>query len=217
MNNVIQTSDVIRQMEWRYATKQFDDTATIPQEQLDTIIEAMRLAPSSFGFQPWRFFVIESDAVKESLGNAAPMNKSKIDGASHFLILARMKTVSQEYIDNYIELMRTTRGQSKEAVNGFHQMVSAKVASMSEAAQDAWTARQVYVALGSAISAAAMIGVDSCPMEGIDPEAFDKILGLEDSDYTTTVGLALGRRDESDAFATLQKIRFAKDDVVQVV
>lgn len=210
-------TQIIKAMEERYAVKGFDSSRRISDDDINTILEAMRLSPSSFGLQPWKFFIIESDEVKKQLGDAAPLNRPKLESASHILIFARRTSMQQSYVDQYFDLMKTLRNQSDEDVKQFYDMVSGKVASMPQDVLNVWTSRQVYIALGSAIMSAALLGVDGCPMEGIDPPAFDKILGLEGSEYATTVGLSLGYRSSSDPFANFAKVRFAKDDVIQVV
>lgn len=213
----IEVDEIIDRMNWRYAAKKFAPDAKVPEDVMDAILESLRLSPSSFGLQPWRFFVVQSPDVRRLLGDAAPLNRGKIESASHVIVLARLKHVSQEYIDRYVEDLRVTRGQSYEKVAKFHEMVSKKLASMSAEQHSVWTARQLYVALGTALTAAALLGVDTCPMEGIDPLAFDRILGLKGSDYTTTVGLALGYRADDDPYATLPKVRFSRSEVIEFV
>jgi len=142
MSEPIKAEQYLAQMNWRYAVKEFDGSKAVPQESFDAIMEAVRLSPSSFGFQPWRFIVVESDEMKKALGEAAPNNQAKIVDASHLLVFTHLKTVSQEYIDNYVESMKTQRNQSDEDVADFHKMVSGMIPSMPKEAQEAWTAKQ---------------------------------------------------------------------------
>lgn len=209
--------EIIEALQWRYGVKEFDNNRRIHEDDLSVILESMRLSPSAFGLQPWKFYNIESEIVKEQLGKAAPHNKIKIESASCVLVLARRRSISNEYIDHYFAKMQQLRNQTESDTKQFYDIVTQKVTSMTSEELNDWTARQVYIALSSATMSAALLKIDACPMEGIDPVAFDDILNLTNTDYATTVGLTLGYRSPQDKYSSFKKIRFNKDEVFQYV
>lgn len=215
--NTFAPAALVHQLRWRYGVKVFDPDRTLTDPEEEAILESLRLAPSSFGLQPWTFIRVESREMRETLAEVAPHNRAKIMDCSMLLVLARMRSIPSDYVDRYFDAMCEARGVSREDISAFSTMVSGSVASMTPDAIDAWTARQLYVALGSAVTTAAAIGIDACPMEGIDPAAFDKALSLDGTLYASTVGLAVGHRSPSDPYASLAKVRFERDQVFQTI
>ena len=205
------------QLQWRYGTKVFDKSRLIPASDWKVLSETLRLSPSSFGLQPWRFLVVQSPTVRERLVASAPLNKSKIETASHIVVLARLKTVSVEYMDAYVKRMVDTRGVPVDSVQGFRDMIVKKLQGTPPEGQSQWSARQTYVALGSLLTSAAMMGIDACGMEGIDPAGFDEVLGLAATDYGTLVGVALGYRSADDKMQFAKKVRFDEGEVFTVI
>ena len=129
------------------------------------------------------------------------------------VVLAARRSLDEHYIDHYLACVTRLRGSSKDSLAGFRKLLLASIAQ-SEGKHLDWNARQVYIALGQLMTAAAMLGVDACPMEGIDTEAYDRLLGLTDSDYSAIVGCALGYRHADDKSATLPKVRFDHQEIV---
>jgi len=204
--------DIIETLNWRYATKKFDPTKKLSTEQLDTIMEAMRLAPSSFGIQPWKFYLVETPAIREEM-KAASWGQAQVTDASHFVVVSSRIGLQESDVDRFVDDIKKTRKQSSEDVAQYRDMMIGSVTGMSATDRDSWCARQSYIALGFGLSAAAQMGVDACPMEGFDPAKINDILGIEADGYTARAYMALGFRSPDDAYATEAKVRFPKESV----
>jgi nitroreductase len=198
-------------LSWRYATKRMNGKK-VPQEKVDSILEAIRLAPTSFGLQPFKVIVIEDEALREKIFNEA-CQQPQIKEASHVLVFAANKNVSQEQVDEYMQLIATTRGIPVDALSGFRAAFDGVVAGTAEQ-NFTWTARQAYIAFGMGIAAAALEEVDATPMEGFSNVALDKILGLAEQNLGSTTILTLGYRDEAnDTLVKATKVRKSKSEL----
>jgi len=203
--------NLIEKLNWRYATKRMNGTK-VPQEKVDNILEAVRLAPTSFGLQPFKVFVIESPELREKIFNEA-CQQPQIKEASQILVFAANKKVTAEQIDEYMQLTATTRAIPVESLNDFKAMFGGIVAGSADQ-NFVWTARQAYIAFGVGIVAAAIEGVDATPMEGFSTEALDKILGLAEQNLGSTTILTLGYRDEAnDYLVNAAKVRKSKSSL----
>ncbi len=213
----LNADDIIEQLNWRYATKEFDASKKIPAETIEALEEALVLTPSSFGLQPWKFFIVEDQSVKEQLP-AVSWNQQQPKDCSHMVVLASKSDYKRENVGEFIARMAEVRGVSEESLAGYEGFAGGFVDQADEQGWiGVWTQKQVYIALGQLMFAAALLGVDACPMEGIDPKAYDKILGLEGSGYSTVVACPLGYRSENDKYATSAKVRFEKSVLIQRV
>ena len=181
------------------------------------LLEVLRMSPSSYGLQPWKFVVVNDKSKRRKLGELVPANKSKFEDSSMLVILARRRVTTAEHVARHIETLQDARGASADELQPFKQMLTQSAAGRPAEAQDIWNSRQVYVALGCALSAAAMLKVDACPMEGVNPERFDEVLGLAGSDFTTTVAIAFGYRDEEDPFASYLRARRPAAEVIEEI
>ena len=203
---------VERQLGWRYATKIFDTTRKIPDVDWQTLEHSLVMCPSSFGLQPWKFFVVTDDAVKGKL-RPASWNQAQIAEASHVVVFAIRRNLGVEDIDRFVARTAEVRGTTIESLAGFRKML---VGTMCNATFDIneWAARQAYIAIGFFMATAAMLGIDVCPIEGFEPPKYDEILGLESIGYSACVVAAAGYRSSSDKYATLPKVRYKVEDVV---
>jgi nitroreductase len=203
---------LIQQLEWRYATKRMNGTK-VPEEKIEKILEAIRLTPTSYGLQAFKVFVIEDSTLREKIFDAA-CPQPQIKEGSHLLVFAANKKVTAEMVDDYMNLIATTRGIPVEALAGFKSAFDGIVTGSAEQ-NFVWTARQTYIALGVAAVAAASEGVDATPMEGFNPAALDEVLGLDAQNLGSVTILALGYRDaESDSLAGALKVRKASKDLI---
>ena len=210
----IPSETLLQQLRWRYAVKKFDPNRKIDLHTWQALEQALILSPSSYGLQPWRFLVITAEEVKQQLP-ALSGNQNQPWDCSHLVVFTAREKLDADYIDNYIAFTETSRGLPSGALAGFRKMLAASVESMHSHFE--WNCRQVYIALGQLMTAAAMVGVDSCPMEGIVAEGYDKLLGLDGSGYRTVVACALGYRHPDDAYAVAKKVRFATEMVIERV
>jgi nitroreductase len=197
-------------LNWRYATKRMNGKP-VPQEKIETIVEAARLAPSSMGLQPYALFVIDNPEVKAKLQPAA-YNQPQILEASHLLVFAAWDDVTAEHVDTYIDDIATTRGVPADTLDGFKASLMGIVDGRTKEQKHEWAARQAYIAFGTAIAAAATEQVDATPMEGFVPAQVDEILGLTQKGLRSVTILALGYRDaEQDFLANAKKVRRSRN------
>lgn len=205
--------NTIEALHWRYATKQFDATKKLSAEQLELVKESLRLAPSSFGVQPWKFFIISNTELREKL-RAAGYGQSQITDASHLVVFTVPTNIDSAYVDQFIKHVAQIKGISPDVLQGYGDMIKGKISSMTPAAAAEWAARQAYLALGTLLTSLAYESIDAAPMEGFDPAQFDTILGLSEQHLTTVVIAGVGFRSADDAAATMPKMRFAQSDVI---
>lgn len=206
--------NLLESLNWRYATKKMNGTK-VPQEKVDAILEAIRLAPTSFGLQPFKVFVIENEALKVEIFNKA-CQQPQIKDASHVLVFAANKKVSAQQVDDYMQAIATARSMPVEGLNDFKAMFAGIIAG-NEEQNFVWTARQAYLAFGFGIVAAALEHVDATPMEGFNPAALDEILGLAQRNLGSTTILTLGYRDEAaDYLAKAPKVRKSNEELFVV-
>lgn len=209
-------AQVLDALTWRYATKVFDPGRSIPDETWAALVRSLVLAPSSFGLQPWRFLVIDDPAVRSALHQHS-WDQPQIIAADRLVVLTTRTDLAETDIDRWIECLAASRTTSPEALRSLRDMITGFTGTMHADARRAWCVRQVYLALGQLITAAAMLGIDTCPIEGIDTAAYDRELALEGTGYATAVACALGYRSPADKYATLPKARFPHDQVVRII
>jgi len=209
------SNEVLDALRWRYACKVFDPSLKIPGETWSALEESLVLTPSSFGLQPWRFLVIEDQELKEKLVPHA-WNQRQVADCSHLVVMATHRAMPESHIDANIGRMIEARGGTAEALLGFRKMVAGFRAGGEQAGwlKD-WAKQQSYIALGQFMLVAALLKVDTCPMEGFVPTKFDEVLGLTGSDYTCAVLCPSGYRSADDKYAKLPKVRFATEAVVE--
>ncbi len=211
----LNAKDIIDQLNWRYATKEFDSEKKIPAETMDVLEDSLVLTPSSFGLQPWKFIIIEDQSIKDQLP-AVSWNQQQPKDCSHMVVLASKTGYTRKDVGDFIARMAEVRGATPESLAGYEEFAGGFVDQANEQGWiDTWAQKQVYIALGQLMFAAAALGVDACPMEGIDPAAYDSILGLDAEGYSTVVGCPLGYRSAGDKYATTAKVRFEASDVIE--
>ena len=206
--------EIIKAMNWRFATQVFDASKKVSDEVLKTILEAARLTPSSFGIEAWKFLVIENPELRGKIREAA-WGQPKVTEASHLIVIARRTDVRENITNELIERSSKAQGVGLEALDGLKQMVNGNMAGRSDAEIDAWTKSQAYIALGVMIETASLLEVDNGPMEGFDPAKVDEILGLKAKNLTSTLLLALGYRDEHAPVRP--KSRRSMEEVVEFI
>ena len=208
---------LLEALQWRYATKKFDASRRISEAQWRVLEQAMILAPSSFGLQPWRFVWVQSRDVLEKLPAMSWGQTQPVD-CSHYVVFALRKDLSSGDVDRFVDRMAEVRGVARESLEGYRGvMLKAQKTASEQGWINAWSARQVYIALGQAMTAAAVLGIDTCALEGIDAAKYDEVLGLREDGYTALCGLAFGYRSSDDRYALAPKVRFPAGDVLRVV
>jgi len=211
----IMGKDISSALDFRYAAKKFDASRKISAENLNVILESMRLAPSSLGLQPWKFVVVENPEKKKRL-TPLSYHQAQIETASHLVVIASLTRVSEAHVDHYLEVTAAIRGQKLEELQDYRKMIMGYVSQMDETQTTAWAAKQAYLAFGFGMLTAAALKIDACPMEGIVGSAYDQALSIPEPYHTQAV-LALGYRDPSDKLQTAVKSRFSADQVIRFV
>lgn len=218
MTNIILTPEqVLENLHWRYATKKFDPTKKIPDSVWKTLEQSLVLSPSSFGLQPWKFFVVKSPEIRNQLLEHSWGQKQVVD-ASHLVVLAIKKDVDSEDVDRYIARMAEVRDVPQDSLQGLADMVKGYLQNPPYPLNvNEWAARQTYIALGFYLTCAAMLGIDTCPMEGFVPAKYDEVLGLDKRGYHAVVVCPAGYRADDDKYATMAKVRYPTEDVVDYI
>jgi nitroreductase len=199
---------------WRYATKKFDATKSVPADKLERIIEAVRLAPTSSGLQPFELLVVTNPDVRAKIRTVA-WDQAQVTDCSHLLVFAAWDDVTPERVNMMFDLTNDVRGFKNEGWENYRQMLLGIVAERGTEANYQAAARQAYIGLGAALIAAAFEEVDATPMEGFDPVAVDEILGLKEKNLRSVVILPLGyRAHEGDWLVNLKKVRRSRENFV---
>ena len=215
MNHISHTQ-LIDALQWRYATKSFNPAKKLSAELISSLIESLHLSPSSFGLQPWKFIVVENPGLREELRNHS-WGQAQVTDASHYIVLAVKEKIDAADVQEWIECLAKTQSTPLEKLAPLQGMIMQFVTAMSDDQLLHWSTRQVYIALGQLMTSAAVLGVDSCPMEGMSPEGYALTLSLKNTGYRTVVACALGYRCESDKYANAAKARFPLEQVVSVL
>lgn len=204
---------LIETLNWRYATKKMNGNA-VPQDKVDQIIEATRLAPTSSGLQPFRLIVITNQELKEKLVPVS-YNQSQIADSSHLLVFAAWDNYTEDRINDVFAFMHKERGTPPESTAEYQKTVVNMYTPRPAEVNFNHAARQAYIGLGMAIAAAAELKVDATPMEGFDAAKYDEILGLAEKGLKSVAILPLGYRDEAgDWLVNLKKVRTPLSDFV---
>jgi nitroreductase len=212
--SAITPETLISHLEWRYATKRFDPGKKIPDATWTALEDSLVLAPSSFGLQPFKFIVVTDPSLKEKLRPAC-WDQPQLTECSHVVVFARRQRTTEADIDLFVARMAEVRGVAKESLAGYRGfMTGTLVGGPLEPIADAWAARQAYIALGAFLTSAALLGVDTCPMEGFVPEKVDEVLGLTGTGFGSVVIATAGYRSAEDKYASLAKVRFPKETLI---
>lgn len=209
-------TNILDAFAWRYATKTFDPDKKLSTEQLDVLLESLRLSPSSFGLQPWCFIVVTNPEIRARL-RVAGFDQKQITDAAHLIVFAAAKDIDDALIDRYIQSIADIRGVSVASLQGRRVMITEWIKQKNAQERQEWAIQQVYIALGVLIAAAALEGIDVCPMGGFDLKKFDEILGLDALNLVSCVIAAVGFRSEKDEYAHAKKVRFSKEQVIKEI
>jgi len=211
---LISNDNLLSALNWRYAVKKFDDSKKLSTAQWDTLQEALVLTPSSYGLQPWRFIVVTNPEVRKQL-TPASWGQPQVEDCSHFVVFAAKNNMTLEDVNSYVALIAKVRGVSAESLAGYRDMMVGGVTGQSAEASHVWASKQCYIALGNLMTSAAAIGVDVCPMEGIEATKYNQILQTDKlGGYSVVVAAAVGFRSAEDGYAKAKKVRFPAARVV---
>lgn len=209
----IDSAQLLDQLRWRYAVKKFDASRRIPEPLWSALEDALVLAPSSFGLQAWKCIVVTNPGLKARLVELS-WNQRQLADASHVVVFTVRKDADAGFAERYVQRIAQVRGVAPATLDGLKQMLVGALSRPREQVE-AWLARQVYIALGQFLASAALLGVDACPMEGIDGPRYDALLGLEQQGLRTLCVATAGYRAADDKYAQLAKVRFPREDVIE--
>ncbi|GGE19988.1 NAD(P)H-dependent oxidoreductase [Psychroflexus salis] len=204
--------DYIDQLKWRYATKKFDSTRAISDNDLEKLLDAIQLSASSYGLQPYEVMVIKDEETRKKLHLAA-FEQPQILDASYVFVFAANTVIDEGYLDRYINNIVETRNMTKEDLSGMKNMIMNAVISQSAENKIEWAKKQAYLALGNLLSAAAHYQLDVCPMEGFNAAQFDEILNLKEKNLASAVIATVGFRHKDDGLQHTSKVRKPKEEL----
>jgi nitroreductase len=206
---------LLNALQWRYATKAFDANRQIDAPTWASLEQALVLTASSYGLQPWKFLVITDASIRSEL-RPHSWNQSQITDCSHLVVLLKKRTITASDADRLIEAIAQARGIETSVLAGYRQMIQVDLIDGPRSQIiGQWAANQVYIALGNLLSSAALLGVDTCAIEGFSPSDYDRILDLESDDYQSCVVCACGYRSSDDNYANLAKVRYPASDLIE--
>jgi len=203
---------LVNTLNWRYAVKKFNSEKKVSEEHITDLLKAMNLAPSSLGVQPYEFVVISNNQIQQQLLEHS-YNQSQIVDASHVIVIAARKDLSQKYINDFITRTAEIRKIPTENLDGYKKMITGFAEGKSPQEIFAWAQKQCYIVLGVLMSACADMHIDSCPMEGFNPEKYNEIMGLNEQNLHATLVIPVGYRADDDEFADLKKTRHHLDEI----
>jgi nitroreductase len=209
-------SQIIEDLNWRYATKKYDSTKKINASDFDILKNVLALVPTSNGLQPFKFLIIDDVEIREKLKEKS-FGQSQITDASHLIVMCAVKNIDEEFVENYLQLNAEHRNLEVENLAGFRNHLHNSVVSKEEQENLTSNSKQVYIALGHLLHAAAQLRIDATPMEGFVADAYDEILGLSEQNLHATVACALGYRSTEDGNQHLKKVRKSQEDLFDVI
>ncbi|WP_036485494.1 NAD(P)H-dependent oxidoreductase [Myxosarcina sp. GI1] len=208
---------VVEQLYWRYATKKFDPSKKISESEWKTLEQSLVLSPSSFGLQPWKFFVVRNPEIRQQLLEHSWGQKQVVD-ASHLVVFAIEQDVDKSDVDRFVKRMSEVQEVPVENLQGFGDMVKGFLSDPPYPLEiDKWSTRQVYIALGFFMFTAAVLEIDTCPMEGFVPAKYNEVLGLTEMGYSAVVLCCAGYRASDDKSAARPKVRYSTEEVVTYI
>lgn len=204
-------------LQWRYATKKFDPTKRLTPDSVTDLMHAVNLAPSSFGLQPFHIFNVTDGHLREQIADAT-MNPAQVNSASHLLVWAASSRVGPEMVREFADRAAAIRGVPRESLAGRETLINGQIGKLDAPGRLAWAQRQLYLAMGVMVTAAAEAGIDACPMEGFDADRVDEVLGLHGKGLRATTFTLLGHRAKDDPFGPpMAKVRKPLSDLVTVL
>jgi nitroreductase len=204
-------------LRWRYATKSFQAGARIPSATWSALEDALVQSPSSYGLQPWKFLVIEAPSLRKTL-KPHSWDQPQITDCSHLVVFLARRTIEEADLDRLIQATAEARGLNPEQLAPYRGLMAKDlIHGPRSAVIDRWTSNQVYIALGTFLTAAALLSVDTCPIEGFSPADYDRVLNLETSPYRSCVVCAAGYRAPEDRYAALAKVRYPAEDLIETL
>lgn len=205
--------DILKSLQWRYATKKFDADKLLSEHQIHTLKEAFNLTATSYGLQPIKMAVIQNKELQNKLISSS-MNQQQVGNASHVLVICIQNKLTSNDIENYFKLIKKERNTPDEILNPFKEYLKKSLPVKSNDDILSWAKNQAYLALGNLLTVAAVEKIDACPMEGFNPEEYSEFLGLKEHDISPVLVLPVGFRAKDDYMKDLTKVRKDTTDTI---
>ena len=207
--------NIIEALNWRYAVRQFS-SKKIDEDKVQDLLTAVRLSATSYGLQPYRLIVVRDMEIRRKLMKYA-MGQDKVFNCSHLIVFAAQTNFGDELIDRYICSVAMTRSKSVDELQGLSDHIKNVFSSMNESEKREWAHQQAYIALGTLLTTAAVMKIDTCPIAGFEPHGFDSVLGLAEQALETSILCPIGVRHPEDRNARLPKVRYSHSDMIMNV
>ncbi|WP_413693111.1 NAD(P)H-dependent oxidoreductase [Pseudoalteromonas sp. KJ10-2] len=207
--------DFIHALNWRYAVNQFSDKK-LNQAQISGLIESVRLSASAYGLQPYRLFIIESEAIKQKLLPYS-FGQNKVVNNSHLFVFAHKTTITQDDISTFISQVASSQNRAALDLKGYEQVISNDLLTKTQEERINWSSQQAYIALGKLLSYAAINKIDACPMTGFDNHGINQVLGLNKLGLNAEILCPVGYRSTMDTTSTRAKYRQSIEDLVTII
>ncbi|MUP41209.1 NAD(P)H-dependent oxidoreductase [Christiangramia aestuarii] len=203
----------IKALNWRYATKKFDESKILSEDKIEVLKKAFNLTATSYGLQPLKMLIISNKELQSKLRDFS-YNQQQVNTASHVLVICIEDKVDEEFITNYFKRVKHVRETPEEIIKPFHEFLVNDFKTKAEEEIHAWATNQAYLALGTLLTVCASEEIDACPMEGFEPEKYDEFLSLPDKNLRSVLVLPVGYRAEDDEFSKFKKVRRPLDEVI---
>jgi nitroreductase len=197
---------VLKQLKWRYATKQFDASKSLLKDQIALLKDAFNLTATSYGLQTLSLVVVSNRDLREQL-KAHAYNQPQITESSHLLVICIQDDITDYDIDTHFENIKDIRKTPEDIVSPFRTRLKDMMKGMTKVERQQWSKHQAYITLGNLMTVCAVEGIDACPMEGFEPKAFDRLLNLKEYNLKSVLLLPVGFRSNQDPFASMKKVR----------
>jgi nitroreductase/dihydropteridine reductase len=205
--------NIIDALEWRYAVKKFNEEALLSEQQLEAVKKAFNLSASSYGLQPYKLVMLQNKALQERLLPHS-YNQKQVVQAAAVLVFCIRKDIDSSYIDGYFGLIASARGQTPESLDGYKNFMKSTLAGKTPAEMSMWATNQVYLNMGTLLTACAAMEIDSCPMEGFSPAGYSEVLELDKMGLEAVLVMPIGIRASDDSVAILKKVRKPLEEAV---
>ncbi len=205
--------DSIKNLEWRYAVKKFDEKKILDQKKINILKKAFNLTATSYGLQPIKLVIIQNKEIQRQLLPHS-WNQQQVAQASHLLIICTEIKIDESYVEKYFERVQKIRKTPNDIINPFKNHLKETIANKTFEDLNSWAKNQAYLALGNLLTVCANEKIDSCPMEGFIPDKYDEVLKLRDKNLTSVLVLPVGYRSEDDVMNNQKKVRKNLDEIV---
>lgn len=209
-------NSIIDSLNWRYAVKKFDALKKVSNENLSLLMESINLTATSYGLQPIKVLNIQNREIREKLFFHSWEQRQVLD-ASHYFVFTSLKKVDNDWIEDIVHSKGLSMNKTPEEMKFYEDLIKNKLAEKTKEEMSQWCSKQNYIALGNVLTVAAMLKIDTCPMEGLDPKKYDEILNLNSTNWKADFALCIGYRHVEDKHQKYKKCRRELSSVVEMM